>query len=108
MSNTEHAQCIYRTVGITADMNNIEFNTLKPRQNVCHFADNIFKCIFERKSMNFAYDFTEICFVSFQLTMIDNGLVPSRRQAIIRTNVAMVHRRIHASLGLNVLITETV
>ena len=34
-------------------------NTLRPRQNGRHFANDIFKCIFLNK--NFDFDFTEIC-----------------------------------------------
>ena len=38
-------------------------NTLRPRQNGHHFADNIFKCISlnEKKILNFKQNFTEIC-----------------------------------------------
>ena len=36
----------------------------------------------------------------------DNGLAPNRRQAVIWTNDDLVHWRIHASLGLNELLTK--
>ena len=38
----------------------------------------------------------------------DNGLAPSRRQAIIWTNVDPVYRRIYAALGGGELMTEFV
>ena len=28
-----------------------EFNTLRPRQNGCHFADDVFKCIFFNENL---------------------------------------------------------
>ena len=67
------------------------FNTLRPRQNGRHFADDIFKCIFsERKRLNSYLNFTEVCSQGSnqQYASIgsDNGLAPSRRQAIIWTN----------------------
>ena len=31
---------------IRLEINNIPINTLRPAQNGCHFADNIFRCIF--------------------------------------------------------------
>ena len=37
-------------------------NTLRPRQDGRHFADDIFKCIFlEWKCLNSDYNFTEVC-----------------------------------------------
>ena len=50
-------------------------NSLRPRQNGCHFPANIFKCIF-----------------------FNNSLVPSRRQAIIWTYEGLVYWWIYVSL----------
>ena len=72
------------------------FNTLRPRQNGRHFPDDIFKCIFMNENVwisikiplkivpkgqinNFPTLF-QIIFFS------DNGLTPTRRQAIIWNN----------------------
>ena len=57
-----------RTIGIgfqTEKLYSVRFNTLRPRQNGRHFADNIFKCIFLNEnarillniSLNFAPKF---------------------------------------------------
>ena len=40
---------------------NRRIDTLRPRQNGRHFPDDIFKCISWMESMNFDYDFTEVC-----------------------------------------------
>ena len=39
---------------------------------------------------------------------LDNGLQPSRRQAIIRTNADPIHWRIYAALGGEELISQKV
>ena len=86
-----------------------QVNTSRPRQNGCHFADGIFKCIFlnEDVTCKFRLKFhcTEVCSQGFiwQYASIgsDNGLPPGRRQAIIWTNDGLVYLCIYASLGLN-------
>ena len=78
-------------------------NTWRPRQNGNHFVNDIFTCI----SLNEYWDFTEVCFQGSnqQYSSIgsDNGLVPTRWQAIIWTNDGLVYRRICASVCLNEL-----
>ena len=69
----------------------LTLNTLKLRQNGCHFPDDIFKCIFLNENM----------WISIKIPLkfvpkgsidnnspfgSDNGLVLSRQQAIIWTN----------------------
>ena len=69
--------------------------TLKQRENGCHFADDIFKCILLNKnawiSMKISLDFVEGC--SWQYTSIgsDNGLAPNTRQAIIWTKDGLIY-----------------
>ena len=64
------------------------FNTLRPRHNGHHFAEDIFKCIFLNEnvwipikiSLNFVpYSPINI----YSIIGSDNGLVPARWQAII-------------------------
>ena len=72
--------------------------TLRPRQNGQHFSDDIFKAILMKTCVCWG-NFTEIC---FQASIgSDNGLVPNRRQSIIRTNDGLFCRCIYASLDLN-------
>ena len=67
-------------------------NTLKPRQNGRHFLDDIFKCIFLNESV----------WISIEISLVpkgpinnkssigsDNGLAPTRRQAIFWTNAGL-------------------
>ena len=69
-----------------------------------HFQTNFL----EWKCSNFAKYYTECCSIDFNWLEVrigwDNGLAPSRRQAIIWTNDALVYRHIYVSLGLNELI----
>ena len=62
-------------------------NTLRPRQNGRHLPDDIFKCIFWMKMFQFRLRFPWSLFLRVQLTIFhigsDNGLVPTKRQAII-------------------------
>ena len=80
-------------------------NTLRPRQNCCHFANDIFKCIF----------LSENVWISFKISLkyvpnvwINNipamvqKMAPSRRQAIIWTNIAMM-----VSLLIHICITRS-
>ena len=60
---------------------------LRPRQNGCHFADDILKYMFLNKNYEFLLRFDESLFLSVQLiTSALNGLAPARRQAIIWIN----------------------
>ena len=65
-------------------------NTLRPRQNGRHFADDTFKRIFLMKMLEFWLNFTEVCSQrsNKQYSSIGsgNGLAPTRRQAINWTN----------------------
>ena len=67
-------------------------NTLRPRQNGCHFADDTFKDIFVNENARIFIEFS-LKFVPegpinniLALVQIINGLAPSRPQAIIWTN----------------------
>ena len=66
-------------------------NTLRPRQNGSHFADDLFKCIFLNENVWISIKhFTEICPLGANLQYYsigsDNGLAPTRREAITGTN----------------------
>ena len=64
------------------------FNTLRLRQNGRHFADNIFKCIVLNENVWIVIKIS-LKFVpkgpnnNIPAFSLDNGLVPSRQQAII-------------------------
>ena len=73
----------------------ILFNTLRLRQDGRHFPNDIFKCIFLNENVWISIKISLIIIVS------DNGLAPTRRQAVIWTNDGLVYWRIYASLGLN-------
>ena len=91
------------------------FNTLRPRQNQRHFADDIFKLIFLDEYCGIWFEFHWHLFPTTQLQQAsigsDNGLAPDRRQAIIWTNDNIIHWHTHthtyiyiyASLSLNEL-----
>ena len=76
--------------GDTNDANYV-INTLRPRQNWRHFADDTFKRIFVNENVSI---FIEISLKFVPKDPInnnrsigsDNGLAPSRRQAIIWSN----------------------
>ena len=53
------------------------------------------------KMLEFRLKFRWSVFVRVQLTIIYNGLVSARRQAIIWTNVGIGYRHIHVSVGRN-------
>ena len=82
-------------------------NTLRPRQNCRHFADDIFKCIFIDEMYEFSFRFDWNVFLRFQLTKFqissDNGLVTSHYM----NQCWLVYWRIYASLGLNQLMLLT-
>ena len=81
------------------------FNTLRPRQNGCHFAD-IFKCIFFNENVWILINISLRFIPQGPVNNIprfgsDNGLAQTRRQTIIWTNDDIGYRRIYASLGFN-------
>ena len=63
-------------------------NTLKPRQNGRHFADNILKCIFLNENVWILIEISSKFGSNWSNSSIglDNGLALSRRQAIIWNN----------------------
>ena len=67
---------------------------MRPRQNGRHFEDDIFKCLFNKKNMNFDYDFTEDCSLGpneqYSSIGLDNNLARGRRQAMIWTKVGYI------------------
>ena len=69
-------------------------NSSSPGQNGCHFADDIFKRIFLIKRFTFWLKFHRSFFIGS-----DNGMAPTRRQAIIWTNAGPIQWRIYAALG---------
>ena len=83
-------------------------NTLRPRQNGCHFAEGIFKCISLNENFRI-WNKISLKYVpkgeieNMATFLSDNGLAPNRRQAIIWSNVGMLYWCINGSLGLNVL-----
>ena len=63
-------------------------NTLRPRQNGCHFPDNFFKCIFFHEniwvSIKISLTFVSRAPINNIPALVQiNGLVPARWQAII-------------------------
>ena len=78
-------------------------NTLRPRQNGRHFADDIFNCIFLNE--NFWISNISLKCVPYGLIEkyvivgSDNGLAPNKRQAIIWSNGGLVYWRIYASVN---------
>ena len=66
------------------------FNTWRPRQNGCHFEDDIFKCMFLNENVLILFKISLMFVPKVRINSIpafgsDNGLVPNRRQAIILT-----------------------
>ena len=60
----------------------MDFNTLRPRRNIRHFADDIFKCFFLNENVRIS--------IKISLKLVPNGpidnfpaLVPTGQQAII-------------------------
>ena len=79
-------------------------NTLRPRQNDRHFADDVFKCIFLNENIwFFYYNFTEVSSYGSDWKQVSigsgNNLAPIRQHAIIWTNADPSHWRIYAALG---------
>ena len=90
-----------RWVGIRYILQNFAINTLRLRQNGCHFADKIFKCIFLNENVWISLKIsslflrvqltrwgrvTHICVGKLTIIVSDKGLSPVRRQAIIWNN----------------------
>ena len=82
-------------------------NTWRPRQNVRHFPDNIFKRIFLNENV---WIFINISLKFIPKGPIDNisigsdkGMVLNRRQAVVWTNGGLNYWRIYASSGLELI-----
>ena len=73
----------------TTNQTRISFNTLRPEQNGCHFADNIFKCILFEEKVNFI-EFCSLSLITRYITGSYNGLAPNRYQAIAWVNEDIV------------------
>ena len=85
--------------------------THRGRNKMAEILQMTFKCIFpEWKLLNCRYNFIIICSLGSNWQSVSNNtyidLVPFKRQAIIGTNVDIVHRRIYASPGLDELIVS--
>ena len=82
-------------------------NTLRPRQNGCHFADDTFKRIFVNKNVRIFIEISLNLFLGVQLTIFQHwfrlwlGAVQATSHYLNRW--WFVYRRIYASLGLNEL-----
>ena len=81
-------------------------NTLRPRQDGCHFPDDIIKCIFLKENawilLKISLNFVPKGSIN-NIPSSDDGLAPIRRQDIFWTDDGPVNRCICASLGLNEL-----
>ena len=87
------------------------FNTLRPRQNVRHFPDDIFKCIFLNKNIyEFWLKFHLSCFPTVQLTVfqhwIRKWLDAGQATNHYLNQWCLVYWRIYASLGHNDLTND--
>ena len=74
--------------------NNPVVNTLKPRQDLCHLPDDIFKLVFFCENSCILIKFLLNQFPMVQLTFsigLDNGMVLSRWQALTWNNGGLVH-----------------
>ena len=87
---------------------NVILHTLMHRQSGRHFLDDIVKCIFMNENVKISIKISlksvsQGSTLQYSSIGSDNGLAPSRRQAIIWINGSIVYWRIYASLGLNEL-----
>ena len=78
------------------------FNILRATQSLRQFNDDIFTCIFLNENIYFDYEFPEVCYqgsnLQYSTIGSNNGLAPSRREAIIWTNGGLsTHMRHPAS-----------
>ena len=82
-------------------------NTLRPRQNGRHFADDIFKCIFLNENVWIPIKIHWRLFVRVQLTIFQHWfrwwLGAVQATSHYRNQGWLVYWRIYASLGLNEL-----
>ena len=100
----------YQHISFAMELVNVNrlFDTLRPRQNGRHFADDIFRHIFVNRNVWISIDIS-LKFIpkgsnwKYNSVSSDNGVAPTRRQAIIWTNDALVYWRIYLSLSLNEL-----
>ena len=72
-----------------------KFNTLRPRQNARHFADDIFKYIFLNENVWISINISLRSVPNGQVKPYssvgsDNGLAPTRPQTIIWTNDGLI------------------
>ena len=77
-------------------------NTLRSKQNGRHFPCDIFNCIFLNENVRISNKISLKFVPKDQINNIagsDNGLAPTRRQAVTWTNDGLVYWRIYASLG---------
>ena len=97
-SNVHFLIVVYKHKGV---------NTLKPRQNGRHFADDMFKCIFLNENVwipiEISLKFVPKCSINNNPALFQ--IMVWRRQATSRylNQWWLVHWRIYASLGLNEL-----
>ena len=86
-------------------MLSVEVNTLRPRQNGCHFTNDIFKCIFLYEHACFRLIFRWSLFLRFKLTILKYWFRywPGDDQVTSHylNQWCLVYWRIYASLGLN-------
>ena len=82
-------------------------NTLRPRQNGCHFPDEIFRCIFSMKMYKFWLKFHRSLFVGVQLTIFQywlrQWLGTNQATSLCLNQWRLVYWRIYTSLGRNEL-----
>ena len=101
---------IFSNTCISDEHNFIFINILRPKQNCCHFVDNILKFIFLKRnccsliqiSLEFVFKDSIKQYASIGS---DNGLKPVWHQAIIWTNDGLIYWCIYVSLSLNELMT---
>ena len=83
------------------------FISLRPEQNGCHFADNLFNCNSSSEKCYFhLFKFCSCLFLKVQLTTnqhSSNGLVPNKQQAITWINDDQFLQCHMMSLGQNEL-----
>ena len=83
-------------------------NSLRPRQNGCHFADDTFTRIFLNEVLEFRLNFHWSLFMRVQLTLFQHWfrwwLGAGQATSHYLNQWWIVHWRINASLGLNELI----
>ena len=100
----ESSQC---TKGLLYITGICAINTLRLRQNGNHPTDNIFICISMNKifwiSNNISLKCVPYGLIDNVMIGSDNGLMPNRQKAIVRTNDGLVYWCLYASLSLKEL-----